>query len=56
MAKNDNRRLVHNLGDGQCICEEHWPKAFPNTDIPTYGWEPGECNWCEGEIKTGGLK
>lgn len=38
--------MVHPLGDGQRICEEHWPREFPDTAAPTYGWEPGDCDWC----------
>lgn len=38
--------MVQKLGDGQCICSEHWQKEFEAKE-PVTGWIAGECDWCK---------
>jgi len=37
--------MIQRLGDGQCICSEHWSKEFTGPE-PVTGWEAGKCDWC----------
>ncbi len=40
------KKMVQQLGDGQCICAECWKKEYPNKPEPEINWTLDYCGFC----------
>lgn len=46
IVQRGDETTVFRCGDGSTCCPDCWPRVYPETKEPVYGWTDGECDHC----------